>query len=79
MDEKETEVLRKGGIKIGKNESVLEAIRYGLPHWIHETVDDDTYVIGKRYLRECTCSECGYKVSFERPVCPHCGVKMRKF
>ena len=48
MDEKETEVLRKGGIKIGKNESVLEAIRNGLPHWIHETVDDDTYVIGKR-------------------------------
>ena len=75
----EKETLRKRGIRISKNESVLDAIRSGIPHWIHETVDDASYIGGKKYLRECTCSECGFKVSFERQYCPHCGVKMVKF
>ena len=46
------------------------------PHWIHEKITDDSYLEGFRYARECRCSECGFLVSWEKPVCPRCGVKM---
>ncbi|MBQ9048262.1 MAG: hypothetical protein IJ120_10260 [Solobacterium sp.] len=73
------DTVRKKGIRIGRNESVLDAIRNGIPHWIHETREDPSSVSGIIYLPVCHCSECGYTASFEKPFCPHCGVKMKKF
>lgn len=45
-------------------------------HWIHQKVNDNSAVNGFFYERECTCSECGFKVSFEKKICPHCGAIM---
>ena len=46
------------------------------PHWIHEQVEDPSYIGGVRYLRNCRCSVCGNEVNMEKPVCPACGAKM---
>ena len=82
------------GVKVNKNESAMASLQKRLPHWIHHTrVDesnvnahwihhtrvDESNVNGMVYLPKCDCSECGYTVSFEKPVCPHCHVKMNVF
>ena len=75
MDKKENRIK---GVKVAKGQSALEALRNALPHWVHETKEDPSYVTGFYYLPGCKCSECGFKVSYERPYCPHCGSKMQK-
>ncbi len=47
------------------------------PYWIHDQILDPDYPDGVKVLPGCTCSECGFKVSFERDKCPHCGAVMR--
>lgn len=69
---------KRKGVKIQHNESALEKIQSSVPHWIHKTVKDDSFVSGVRYLRECTCSECGYEANLEHRVCPHCGADMNQ-
>jgi len=71
--------LKSKGIRIKKNQSTLDAIREGIPHWIHHTREDASSLTGVIYLPQCDCSECGFTVSFEKPVCPHCGAKMSGF
>ncbi|HCK88353.1 MAG TPA: hypothetical protein DHW39_06050 [Erysipelotrichaceae bacterium] len=68
----------KGGIRIGKNDSAYEAIMDAMPHWIHKTKEDASSLTGFLYLPQCSCSVCGFEVSFERERCPHCGVKMTR-
>ena len=53
----------------------MASLQKRLPHWIHHTRVDESNVNGIVYLPKCDCSECGYTVSFEKPVCPHCHVK----
>ena len=48
------------------------------PIWIHDKVEDASYVTGYKLLRSCTCSNCGYHISSPKPVCPRCGIKMKK-
>ena len=67
------------GVKVNKNESAMASLQKRLPHWIHHTRVDESNVNGMVYLPKCDCSECGYSVSFEKPVCPHCHVKMNVF
>ena len=67
------------GVKVNKNESTMASLQKRLPHWIHHTRVDERNVNGMVYLPKCDCSECGYTVSFEKPVCPHCHVKMNVF
>lgn len=69
--------LRRRGIRVSQGQSALEAIKSSVPHWIHHTVEDASYINGIKYLRECSCSVCGYVVHSEKDVCPHCGAKMR--
>lgn len=71
-----TEQILKKGIKIKKGEKAIDALRSGVPHWIHHTVKDDRFVDGVMYLPQCDCSECGYTCNQEKKVCPHCGAKM---
>lgn len=71
--------VRTKGIRIQKGESVLDAMREVIPHWIHDTREDPSSVTGLIYLRTCTCSECGFRVSFEKPFCPHCKARMQNF
>ncbi len=47
-----------------------------LPHWIHDTVEDESYVTGYKVLPSCVCSECGYHSNSEKTVCPKCGERM---
>ncbi len=70
--------LKKKGVHVGRNESAYEALKKSVPHWIHHTVKDPSYVGGIKYLPECDCSECGYTSSTEHDVCPHCGAKMHQ-
>jgi hypothetical protein len=77
--EMKQETLKNKGIRIKKNQSVLEAIRDGIPHWIHDTREDPSSVSGVFYLPGCTCSECGFRSGHERPFCPHCKAVMKKF
>ena len=65
------------GIRVGKDQSVMDAMEKAIPHWIHEKVEDPSYVGGFRYARNCTCSVCGYEASFEKEKCPHCGTVMQ--
>ena len=48
------------------------------PHWIHDQILDPDYPDGVKVLPGCVCSVCGFRVSFERDVCPHCGAVMRQ-
>lgn len=41
-------------------------------YWIHFTREDTESVNGFVYLPQCTCSNCGKRVSFEKPICPYC-------
>lgn len=41
-------------------------------YWIHKKKEDKNSVSGFIYLRECTCSNCGYEANMEKPVCPSC-------
>ncbi len=68
--------LKKKGIKVKKGQSALEALREGVPHWIHHTVKNEHYVGGVVYLPQCDCSECGYTSNQEKDTCPHCGARM---
>ncbi|MBR2991407.1 MAG: hypothetical protein IKF51_08145 [Solobacterium sp.] len=70
--------MKMKSIRIRKDESVLDAIENAMPkpHWIHHTKEDPHSVTGIYYLPECECSQCGFTVGFEKPVCPHCGAKM---
>ncbi|MBR3310222.1 MAG: hypothetical protein IKG15_00210 [Solobacterium sp.] len=70
--------VKNKGIRLGKNQSALEALQNALPHWIHEKIEDPTSVTGFMYARQCTCSACGYKASFEKEFCPHCRAKMKR-
>ena len=72
------EQLRKTGVRVGKNESALTALKNSVPHWIHHSVDDANYIGGKKYLPACDCSECGYTSNVEHSVCPKCGAKMHQ-
>lgn len=67
------------GVKVDKNQSSFDELKKKIPHWIHHTRIDETNVNGMIYLPKCDCSECGYTVNFEKPVCPRCHVKMTKF
>jgi rubrerythrin len=68
---------KKKGIRVARGESALAAIQKAVPHWIHEKIEDPSSVTGFMYSRSCTCSECGYEASFEKPKCPHCGADMQ--
>ncbi|MBR2066728.1 MAG: hypothetical protein IJ875_00430 [Solobacterium sp.] len=68
---------KRGGIKVQKDESTLEALQSRIPYWIHETREDDRFFSGKVTLRECTCSVCGYLSRREVPICPQCRSQMR--
>ena len=46
------------------------------PHWIHDVVEDTSYVTGFKVLPSCKCSECGYHANRPKVVCPVCGAKM---
>ncbi len=70
--------LSAKGIRVSKGESTIDKMKSLVPHWIHEKIEDPSYVGGFRYARNCTCSECGYESSFEKKTCPHCGVKMHQ-
>ncbi|MBR2812428.1 MAG: hypothetical protein IKD69_13710 [Solobacterium sp.] len=70
--------IKEKGIRVGKGESVMEAMQKAIPHWIHERVADPHFVGGYKYKRNCRCSVCGYESSFEKPVCPHCQRKMQQ-
>ena len=69
---------KKGGIRLTKNQSVVEALEERMPHWIHKKKEDKNYVGGFRYERRCYCSECGYEVEMEKPICPKCHIQMYK-
>lgn len=71
------EQVSKKGIRVSKGESVMEAFQNAVPHWIHEKIEDKTYVTGYRYGRRCRCSSCGHEASFEKEICPGCGRKMQ--
>lgn len=71
------EQISSRGVRVKKGQSVMEAMQSVIPHWEHEKIMDDTYVIGYRYARACRCSVCGYESSFEKPECPHCRTKMK--
>ncbi|MBR3357552.1 MAG: hypothetical protein IKG46_06945 [Solobacterium sp.] len=71
------EHISRKGIRVKKNQSVIEAMQSMIPHWDHEKIEDPSYVLGFRYARTCRCSVCGYVSSFEKPVCPHCQTKMK--
>ncbi len=60
----------------GENTEVSEPEHQ--PYWIHDQILDPDYPDGVKVLPGCTCSECGFKVSFERDKCPHCGAVMRR-
>ncbi|MBE6128086.1 MAG: hypothetical protein E7185_02300 [Erysipelotrichaceae bacterium] len=68
---------KKKGIKVNRGESALEAIQNQVPHWIHEKIEDPSSITGYMYSRSCTCSQCGFEASFEKPRCPHCGAEMQ--
>ena len=68
---------KKKGIKVNRGESTLEAIQNQVPHWIHEKIEDPSSITGYMYSRSCTCSQCGFEASFEKPRCPHCGAEMQ--
>ena len=68
---------KKKGIKVNRGESALEAIQNQVPHWIHEKIEDPSSITGYMYSRSCTCSQCGFEASFEKPRCPHCGSEMQ--
>ena len=48
------------------------------PYWIHDQILDPDYPDGVKVLPGCVCSVCGFRVSFERDACPHCGAVMRQ-
>ncbi len=64
------------GIRIAKGQSTIDEMKKRVPHWIHDTREDEHSVSGIIYLRSCKCSECGYHANMEKPVCPQCGSKM---
>ena len=68
---------KKKGINVNRGESALEAIQNQVPHWIHEKIEDPSSSTGYMYSRSCTCSQCGFEASFEKPRCPHCGAEMQ--
>lgn len=70
--------IRKKGIRVGKGESTMEAMKDAIPHWIHDKREDPSSVTGFIYLPGCTCSSCGYHSNMEKPVCPHCGARMSR-
>lgn len=74
----DTKQKKTGGVKVGKNDSVLEALQNSLPHWIHHTVEDPKYFGGVKYLPTCDCSVCGFTSQMEHPTCPHCGAEMNR-
>lgn len=61
--------LENSAEKWREGEKMSEANKTG--HWIHESS-----VTGFVYVRECACSECGYKANIEKTICSHCGAKM---
>ena len=69
--------VSKKGIRVGKGQSVLAAFQNAVPHWIHEKIEDPSYVGGFRYARNCSSSNCGYEASFEKEICPRCRKKMQ--
>ena len=44
--------VSKKGIRVGKGQSVLAAFQNAVPHWIHEKIEDPSYVGGFRYARK---------------------------
>ena len=72
----EEETLKEPLITDSAEETVSEPERN--PHWIHDQVLDPDYPDGVKVLPGCVCSECGFRVSFERDACPHCGAVMRQ-
>lgn len=75
MEEKEQ---KKGGVHVRNGQDVLAAMKAAVPHWIHDTVKDEHYPDGIKYLQSCTCSNCGFHVNMEKESCPHCGARMSK-
>ncbi len=69
--------MKLKSVKIRKDDNVLDAIEAVIPHWIHHKREDAASVSGFYWLPECECSECGFVVNMEKPVCPHCGANMR--
>ncbi len=69
-------IVKRKGARVGANDSALDAIHEAMPHWIHHTRENASYVNGIMYLPQCDCSVCGYTVNNEKERCPHCGVKM---
>ena len=69
------QVMRKG-VKVKKGQKAMDALRENVPHWIHHTKEDPSYIEGVMYLPACDCSVCGYTSNQEKKVCPKCGSKM---
>ncbi len=44
--------------------------------WIHERIEDPSYMRGYKILPSCRCSACGGYSNSPRPVCPSCGRRM---
>ena len=44
--------------------------------WIHDQIDDPSYIKGYKTIRACTCSICGYHAHGEMPICYSCGSRM---
>ncbi|MBQ6591881.1 MAG: hypothetical protein IJH98_03195 [Solobacterium sp.] len=57
-------------------ESVQEAEE--LLEWVHDQVEDPSYLAGFKILPSCTCPNCGYHTNKEKSVCPHCGRQFRQ-
>ena len=54
-----------------------DSINTNMSRWIHDKVENPAYFGGIQRLPSCVCSNCGFHVNRERPVCPRCGSKMR--
>lgn len=70
---------KRSGVRVTGNEPAIDALRKTIPHWVHDKIKYPASVTGFLYTRECTCSACGYRASFEKASCPHCGRKMEEF
>ncbi len=69
---------RNKGVHVGRNDDVLDTLKKSIPHWIHDTVKDPSYMGGIRYLRSCKCSVCGYASPHEVDKCPGCHSTMNE-
>ena len=50
----------------------------GKPIWIHDKIENPSFVTGYMILKSCTCGVCGYHTNIERDVCPNCNTVMTR-